>query len=107
MNPSGPPERALLDQRGCLTPAGLAALARAPIGRGPAELAAHLASCARCQERMLASGAGPRPAPSSAPRRKPRLWLGLLLAAAALVLALAALILLIKLGGAGGAPPRM
>jgi hypothetical protein len=93
MTRSGPPDRALFDPRGCLTPAGLSALARAPIGRGPAELAAHLASCTRCQERMLASGAGPRPAPSSAPRRKPRLWLGLLLAAAALVLALVALIL--------------
>jgi hypothetical protein len=93
MSPSGPPDRALFDQRGCLTPAGLLALARAPIGRGPAELAAHLASCARCQERMLASGAGPRPATSSAPRRQPRLWLGVVLAAAALILALAALIL--------------
>ena len=93
MNPSGPPDRALLDPRGCLTPAGLAALAQAPIGRGPAELAAHLASCARCQDRMLASGAGPRPAPSSVPRRKPRLWLGVVLAFAALILALAALIL--------------
>jgi hypothetical protein len=93
MSRSGPPDRALFDQRGCLTPAGFSALARSPIGRGPAEVAAHLASCARCQERMLASGAGPRPAPSSAPRRKPRLWLGVVLASAALILALAALIL--------------
>ena len=97
MNPSGPPDRALFDQRGCLTPAGFAALARAPIGRGPAELAAHLASCARCQERMLAIGAGPRPAPSSVPRRKPRLWLYVVLAAAALILALAALMLAAKM----------
>jgi hypothetical protein len=42
---------------------------------------------------MLATGAGPRPAPSSGPRRKPRLWLGVVLASAALILALAALIL--------------
>jgi hypothetical protein len=90
---SGPGDRALVDPRGCLTPAGFAALARAPVGRGPAALAAHVASCARCQERMLASAAGPRPAASSAPRRPPRLWLGIVLAAAAFILALAALML--------------
>ena len=88
-----PADRALLDARGCLTPAGFAALARAPVGRGPAELAAHLASCARCQQRMLAGGAAPRSAPSSASPRKPRLWLGVALGLAALLLAMAALIL--------------
>jgi hypothetical protein len=76
-----------------LTPAGFAALARAPVGRVPADLAAHLASCARCQERMLAGGTSAvRPSPSASPR-KPRLWLGVALAFAALLLAVAALIL--------------
>lgn len=46
----------LLDGRGCLTEAGLAALAKAPPGRGPADAAAHLGSCARCQRRFLAAG---------------------------------------------------
>ena len=83
----------LVDGRGCLTPAGFAALSRAPVGRVPADLAAHLASCARCQERMLAGGtSAARPSPASSPR-KPRLWLGVALAFAALLLAVAALIL--------------
>jgi hypothetical protein len=93
MSGSDPTGRALLDPRGCLTPAGVAALARAPIGRGPSDLAAHVASCARCQERMLAAAAGPRPARSSAPARKPRLWLGIVLVLALLILAVTALIL--------------
>ena len=84
---------ALVDGRGCLTPAGLAALSRAPVGRVPADLAAHVASCARCQERMLAGGTSSgRPSPAGSPR-KPRLWLGVALALAALLLAVAALIL--------------
>jgi len=94
MSPQGPEGRgALVDGRGCLTPAGFAALSRAPVGRAPANLAAHLASCARCQERMLAGGTSTvRPSPASPPR-KPRLWLGVALAFAALLLAVAALIL--------------
>lgn len=47
----------LRDARGCLTEAGLAALQAAPPGQAPAELAGHLAACARCQERLLAGGA--------------------------------------------------
>ena len=46
----------LLDGRGCLTVAGFTALDAAPPGRGPAEAAAHLATCARCQRRFLARG---------------------------------------------------
>ena len=42
------------DQRGCLTSAGLAQLAGAAPGKVPAELAAHVAACARCQRRLLA-----------------------------------------------------
>jgi hypothetical protein len=47
---------ALLDARGCLTEAGHAALASARPGQAPPELAAHLASCSRCQLRLLAGG---------------------------------------------------
>jgi hypothetical protein len=43
----------LLDPRGCLTGAALAALARAPVGQAPPEIAAHLAGCPRCQDRLL------------------------------------------------------
>jgi hypothetical protein len=84
---------ALVDGRGCLTAAGFAALSRAPVGRAPAELAAHLAACSRCQERMLAGGGPARPAPAAPARRSPRLWLGVVLALVALLLALGALIL--------------
>jgi hypothetical protein len=44
----------LLDARGCLTDQGVAALAKAQVGKAPTELAAHLAGCARCQDRLLA-----------------------------------------------------
>ena len=44
-----------LDPRGCLTDAGLAALAGAAPGAAPAELAQHVAGCGRCQERWLRS----------------------------------------------------
>jgi hypothetical protein len=66
----------LLDARGHLTEAGLSALAAAPPGRGPKELAAHLASCPRCQERMLAGTGVDLPARRE--RREPpppwRIW---------------------------------
>jgi hypothetical protein len=45
---------ALLDARGCLTGEGLAALASAPVGKAPSEVARHLAGCTRCQDRLLA-----------------------------------------------------
>jgi hypothetical protein len=48
----------LVDARGCLTPAGMAALQRAPLGQAPAEVAQHLAACGRCQARLLAASAG-------------------------------------------------
>jgi hypothetical protein len=98
MSPPGPEGRAsLVDARGCLTPAGFAALARAPLGRAPAELAAHVSSCGRCQERLLAGGASPRGSPASTPPRKPRVWLGVTLVFAALLLALVALVLASRL----------
>jgi hypothetical protein len=58
----------LFDGRGCLTAAGLAAFQGAPPGRAPGEVAAHVAGCARCQQRLLSSLRGPGKAASS-PRR--------------------------------------
>jgi hypothetical protein len=52
--------KAGFDARGCLNEAGLATLRDSPIGAAPPELAGHLASCLRCQERMLAAEAGER-----------------------------------------------
>ena len=49
---------ALTDARGCLTDEGFAALARSRPGEAPAELATHLAACARCQDRVLKAAAG-------------------------------------------------
>lgn len=46
----------LFDAKGCLTDAGIATLAGAPVGNTPADLAAHVGSCGRCQERLLARG---------------------------------------------------
>ena len=53
----------LQDERGCLTPAGFAAIRDAPAGQAPPEAARHLAGCPRCQSRLLASA---RPAPDPA-----------------------------------------
>jgi hypothetical protein len=66
----------LLDGRGCLTEAGLAALAKAPPGRGPDDAAAHLASCARCQRRLLARGGAEAGAIRATPTtvEAPPLW---------------------------------
>ena len=46
----------LLDASGCLTEAGIAAVKGAVPGRIPPEVAAHLAACGRCQERVLSGG---------------------------------------------------
>lgn len=51
-----------LDARGCLTEAGFAAVSAATVGQVPGELAAHLASCARCQQRLLGGGVERPPA---------------------------------------------
>jgi hypothetical protein len=56
----------LVDGRGCLTAEGVRVIAGAPPGGGPPELAAHVAACARCQDRLLAESAG------SATRRRAR-----------------------------------
>ena len=81
------------DARGCLTDAGLASVRGAPPGRVDSELAEHLASCRRCQYRLLSGGKNP-PSGQARPRGAP---LGRRLAAlgiAGLVLVVAALALL-------------
>jgi hypothetical protein len=62
---------ALFDAQGCLSPQGFAQISAAPPGQVPAELAAHLAGCMRCQRRLLAMAM-----PSSGPtrRERPPLW---------------------------------
>ena len=67
---------ALLDGRGCLTEAGFVALEAAPPGRGPAEAAAHVAGCSRCQRRFLARGGKEIAGISATPRKAvaPPLW---------------------------------
>ena len=64
----------LLDARGCLTDAGLVALADASPGAAPPELAQHVSACARCQDRWLRT-ASPEPrrkqlTPEEASRRR-------------------------------------
>ena len=78
----------LFDGRGCLTPAGLAALQGAPAGRAPAEVAAHVTGCARCQKRLLTGSGAPAPA---APARRGSsgsrlVWLIVILLAGVLIL---------------------
>lgn len=89
---------ALVDARGCLTPAGMAALQRAPAGQAPPDLAAHVAGCGKCQARLLAASVG-APAAGRPPRvtglgAPGRLWRPIAFVVAALVFALAALALL-------------
>jgi hypothetical protein len=77
---------ALLDGRGCLTEAGFVALDAAPPGRGPADAAAHLGGCARCQRRFLARGGKESAGISATPGHKvaPPLWRAVALLAALL-----------------------
>ena len=64
----------LIDARGCLTEAGLAALGQALPGAAPPELARHVSACARCQELWLKSASpeprAPRLTPAEASRRR-------------------------------------
>ena len=62
---------ALFDAQGCLTPQGFAQISAAPPGQVPAELAAHLAGCMRCQRRLLAAAL---PSSGSKRREPPPLW---------------------------------
>ena len=82
-----PLEPGLLDERGCLTARGLATVVRAPVGKAPDELAVHLASCVRCQERLLATGREKE----RVPRARPQTWRNLLLVLIALLAGLVAL----------------
>lgn len=69
------------DARGCLTASGQRALAQAPAGQAPPELAAHVAACTRCQRRALGlaeTSASARRPPS--PARTAFVLLALLLA---------------------------
>jgi len=77
---------------GCLTPADLAAFRSTVPGQAPAELATHVAGCARCQRRLL-EGDAPRLA-GRAGRRKPRPLVTLAILAALGVLAVVALALM-------------
>ena len=88
---------ALVDERGCLTPAGTAAVRQAPPGGVPADLARHLAECARCQARLLSGdldGARPGQGRGRTGRGREasgRLWRAVVFMVAVLVLALGAL----------------
>jgi hypothetical protein len=85
------PAAGLRDARGCLTPAGLRALKQAAPGGAPPELAAHLAGCERCQERLLAAdsgGAARRP-----PREPPPLWRAFVIFVVGFALAIAAVVI--------------
>ena len=89
--------RPLLDRRGCLTEAGLLALAASPPGRGPAEVVAHLGHCGRCQEAVLSRASG-RPADAPRARKEPPpLWRTILVIVAVLLMVMTALVTLRQL----------
>jgi hypothetical protein len=81
------------DARGCLTDDGFALLEGAAPGRAPAELAGHVARCARCQGRWLAASAPPQ----RAARGRPPAWRGPVLALLLLIVLLLALFTLARL----------
>lgn len=83
-----------LDARGCLTEAGFAAVSAAAVGRVPGELAAHLATCGRCQQRLLGGGVK---RPPVAKRKVPSLGRMLALLAAAVLAILGLLAALLHL----------
>ena len=89
------------DASGCLTASGVAAFREAPPGGAPEDIAAHVARCARCQDRLLEVAA-----PRSRGRAKgrptplaPSLGKTLLLAALTLAAMLVALLTLRQLAG--------
>jgi hypothetical protein len=89
----------LIDSRGCLTAAGVAALAKAPPGQGPPELAAHLVACVRCQDRLLAQSAGLAAGTVRTPSRRPPLARTLLIAAGFVALIAILFLTLTRLAG--------
>jgi hypothetical protein len=73
----------LVDGRGCLTEAGLAAVLAAAPGAAPQGLAAHVRECQRCQYRLLS---GREPGGRGVPKRRElwqRLWAVVVVAALA------------------------
>jgi hypothetical protein len=90
---------ALFDARGCLSPQGFAQVSAAPPGQVPAELAAHLAGCLRCQRHLLAAA---MPSSGATRREPPPLWRTGVVVVACLLLVLVAMILTQMLG----VPPR-
>ena len=90
----------LLDAPGCRPAAGLAALRSAAPGAAPAEVAAHLAGCARCQRRLLSDGSPlALQAGKKQPAKPPPLWRIGLVAAAAVLMVLSVLVTLRWLSG--------
>ncbi len=85
------PEPSLLSPSGCLSPRGIEALRRSPPGQAPPELAAHVAGCAHCQQRLLEKDQ-PRSPPGKS-RAGPSYLRLALIAIVGLLLALAALLL--------------
>jgi len=79
----------LLDPRGCLTPAGVRAVLAAPPGQAPTDLAAHIAACHRCQQRLLFGDAAPR---KVAAEYRPRLGFALAIVLGGLLVALLGLL---------------
>jgi hypothetical protein len=77
----------LLDAAGHLSPDGIAAVGDATPGGIPPEVAAHLASCSRCQERVLSEGIvrGPRKPTKAPPSIKRALVLVVLILASIVV----------------------
>ena len=84
----------LRDARGCLTEAGFRAIESAPVGEGPKELAAHLAGCNRCQERLLLGAHGPGGPTPRKPAGRPPLWRPLLVIFGGLLVAMLAMLTL-------------
>jgi hypothetical protein len=81
----------------CLSERDVRVLAQSAPGRAPAELAAHVARCARCQERMLR---GMEPVGPLRPRREPPpLWRTLLLLGGVILVLVSLLWVVRFLGG--------
>jgi len=85
----------LQDARGCLTADGFAALERAPPGGAPADVAAHLAGCDRCQQRWLSRLRAETGPPAGRPRPATRSpWRNLILVLVGLAVLLGGLLVL-------------
>jgi hypothetical protein len=84
----------LLDARGCLTAEGFARIAAAPPGRAPTELAAHLASCGRCQRRLLVTGSSSTAGKPAARRTPPPVWRAALVLVGVVLLVIVAMAML-------------